>query len=90
MRIFKPPRSYFKHGIFSHDGLGNLMGDCTRARYIWNRSFERYKARDDAYGDTGGLITGEIGRTEGVRFIESPHPLSCLCEACLTDKESRN
>ena len=58
-RVWYPPRT---------DSLGELSA---RDKWKSESSRHRYLQRDDAMSDTVGVLTGEIGKYEGIRFISS-------------------
>jgi len=63
-RIYKAPRRYWR---------AVLSGRYTKANYLYEQSRTRFERRDDAFtGDGGVLMSGEIGRYMGMRFIETP------------------
>lgn len=60
-RIWTPPRIV---------GRGDLLDPLTpRQRYVSDQSRARYLRRPDAYAE--GVLTGEIGSFENVRFVTS-------------------
>ncbi len=60
-RIHRLPQRWYRGAA--------LFTTTPRQNYLYEQSKARYDRRPDAI-DGGGLITGEIGRYEGVRFIK--------------------
>lgn len=63
-RIPQLPRRYRKHK--------KHQGQTPRLSYIYSQSRKRFEARGDAFKeDAACLLSGEIGRVEEFRLIES-------------------
>jgi len=56
MRLWQPPKKAW-------------FAQTAKQRYLWNRSIERAEKRGDIY--ITPMLNGELGRIEGIRFIET-------------------